>query len=115
MPILESLTTNKYTVKDSFNFATEIAEQDSSNFMGILDSDSRFNNTPFKETIEICTNNLFKNNSIVHGSKKSEFKDLLSSATKEPYFIFKNILYIQIHGTAMGSSLGPLLANAFSG
>ena len=32
--ILEPLTTNKYTVKDWFNFATEIADQDSSNFMG---------------------------------------------------------------------------------
>ena len=30
-PILEPLTNNKYTVKDSFNFATEIVEQDSSN------------------------------------------------------------------------------------
>ena len=34
VPILESLTTNKYTVKDSFNFTTDIVEQDSSNFMG---------------------------------------------------------------------------------
>ena len=34
VPILEPLTTNKYTVKDSFNFATEIVEQDSSNFIG---------------------------------------------------------------------------------
>ena len=39
VPILEPLTNNKYTVKDPFNFATEIAEQDSSNFMGSLDID----------------------------------------------------------------------------
>ena len=32
-PILEPLTNKNYTVKDSFNFATEIVEQDSSNFM----------------------------------------------------------------------------------
>ena len=32
--ILEPLTTNKYTVKDSLNFTTEIIEQDSSNFHG---------------------------------------------------------------------------------
>ena len=41
--------------------------------------------------------------------KKSEFKDLL---TKDLYFIF-NILYKQIDGAAMGSPLGPSLANAF--
>ena len=45
--------------------------------------------------------------------KKSEFKDLLSLATKESYFIFNNILYKQIDGVAMGSPLGPSLANAF--
>ena len=38
----------------------EIAEQDSSNFMGSLDIDSLFTNTALEETIEISTNNLFK-------------------------------------------------------
>ena len=111
--ILEPITTNKYTVKDSFKFATEIVEQDSKNFMGSLDIDSLFTNIPLEETIEICINNLFKNEDIVHGLKKSEFKDLLSLPTKESYFIFNNILYKQIDGVAMGSPLGPSLANVF--
>ena len=51
--ILEPLTTNKYTVKDFVNFATEIVAQDSSNFMGSLDIDSLFTNIPLEETIEI--------------------------------------------------------------
>ena len=106
VPILEPLTTNKYTVKDSFTFATEIVEQDSNNFMGSLDIDSLFTNIPLEQTIEICTNN--KNEDIVHGLKKSEFKDLLSLATKESYFIFK-----QIDGVATGSPFGPSLANPF--
>ena len=38
--------------------------------------------------------------------KKSEFKDLLSLATKESCFIFNIILYKQIDEVAMGSSLG---------
>ena len=45
--------------------------------------------------------------------KKSEFKYLLSLATKEIYFIFNNILYKQIDGVAIGSPLGSSLANAF--
>ena len=45
--------------------------------------------------------------------KKSEFKDLLSLATRESYFTFSNISYKQIGGVAMGSTLGPSLANAF--
>ena len=90
--ILKLLTKNKYTVKDLFNFATEIVEQDSGNFMGSLDIDLLFTNIPLEETIQICTNNLFKNSDIFHGFKKSEFKDLLSLATKESYYTFNNIL-----------------------
>ena len=41
---------------------------------------------------------------------KNFFKSL---AIKEPYFIFNNILYKEIDGVAMGSPLGPSLANAF--
>ena len=111
--ILEPLTNNKYRVKDLFDFASEIVEQVSSNFIGSLDIDSLFTNIPHEETIETSTNNLLKNSNIVHGLNKSEFNDLLSLATKELYFIFNNILYKQIDGVAMRSPLGPSLANAF--
>ena len=109
VPILEPLTNSKYTVKDSFNFATEIVKQDSSNFMRNLDIGSLFTNILLDGTIEICTNNIFKNSNIVHGLKKSEFEDLLSLATKESYCIFNNILYKQIVGVDIGSPVGPSL------
>ena len=54
--ILEPLTTNRYEVKDSYNFATEIIDQDFSNFMGSWDIDLVFTNLPLDENIEICTN-----------------------------------------------------------
>ena len=92
VPILEPLANNKYTLKDSFNLATEIVEQGSSNFMGSLDIDSLFTNISFEKNIEICTSNLVKNSGIFHGLKNGEFKDILSLATKESYFIFNNIL-----------------------
>ena len=38
VPILEPLTTNKYTIKDLPNFAIEIVEQASSNVVGSLDT-----------------------------------------------------------------------------
>ena len=76
--ILELLNTKKkhnlITVKDSFNFASGIVEQDSSSFMGSLDIDSLLTSIPLEETIEICTNNLFKNNNIAHGVKKVNLK-----------------------------------------
>ena len=62
--VLEPLTTNQYTFKDSFNFTTELVEQNSSNFIGTKDIASLFINIPLEEAIEVCTNNLFKNNNI---------------------------------------------------
>ena len=74
---LEPLTTNKFIVKNSFNLATEILEQNSSNFMGCLDIDLLFTTIPFEETIEICTKKFFKNNDIVHCMKKNRILYLI--------------------------------------
>ena len=60
VPILELSTPTKYTVNDLFNFATEINEQNFSNFIRNLDIGSRFTNIPFEGAIKICTNNLVK-------------------------------------------------------
>ena len=92
MPILGPITTNKYIIKDLLNFSTQVVNKDSSNFMGSLDLNSLFTNICL-ETIAICTNKLFKNNDIIHGLKKLEFKDLLTLATKPTYFTFNNIHY----------------------
>ena len=81
--------------------------------MGSLDVDSLFTNMHLEETIEICVNELFKESETVEGSSKTEFKELLSLATKDSHFIFDGTLYKQIDSVAMGSSLGPTLANAF--
>ena len=90
LPVLEPLTKNKYTSKDSFNFATEIVEQDSSKVMESVDIDSLYTNIPLEEIIEIWTNNLFKNSNIVDGLKKSEF------LSKQPK---SRILYLIIYYT----------------
>ena len=83
VPILKLLTSNELTVKDSFHFAEEIVDQQNDLFMGSLDVDSLFTNKPLEETIEICTNELFKESEIVEGLSKSEFKELLSLTTKD--------------------------------
>ena len=111
--ILNPLTKSEGTVKDSFQFAEEICEQDPTLIMGSLDVDSLFTSIPLDEAFDICVNQLFENTDTVEGFKKSELKQLLCLATKESYFIFNGLLYKQIGGIAMGSPLGPSLANAF--
>ena len=72
VPILKPLTTNEFTVKDSFHFAEEIVDQQHDHFMGSLDVDSLFTNIPLEQTIEICTNELFKESETVEGLSKTE-------------------------------------------
>ena len=74
VPILNPLTKSEYTVKDSFQFAEEICEQDPTLSMGSLDVDSLFTNIPLDETIDICVKQLFERTDTVEGFKKSELK-----------------------------------------
>ena len=54
IPILESLTHNEVTVKDSFNLVKEITTNDSSLYMASLDVESLFTNISLNETINNC-------------------------------------------------------------
>ena len=113
VPILKPLTTNEFTVKDSFHFAEEIFDQQHDLFICSLEVASLFTNTPLEETIEICTNELLKESETVEGLSKTEFKEPLSLATKDSHFIFDGTLYKQIDGVTMGSPLSPTFSNAF--
>ena len=112
-PWLSSIYFNEFTVKDSFAFAEEILHQESKLSMGILDGDSLFTNIPLEETINRCTNLLYNNEDVIEDINKSDFKNLLSPATHESYFIFNDVLYKQKNGVAMGSPLRPTIANVF--
>lgn len=50
---------------------------------------------------------------IVCGLNKSQFRKLLELATKDSFILFNKKYYSQIDGVAMGSPLGPTLANIF--
>ena len=56
---------------------------------------------------------LYNNDDIIEGINKSEFKNLLSLATQESYFIFNDVLYKQKDGVVIGSILGRTMANVF--
>ncbi len=114
VPLLEPITINNFTVKDSFAFAKELWGLDSDGlFMASLDVKSLFTNIPLEETINICLDNIFKNQETIAGLNKLDFQILLNFAVKDMTFKFNGESYQQIDGVAMGSPLGPALANAF--
>ena len=113
VPLLQHLTSNKLILKNPFEFAKIICEQNAGLFMASSDVDSLYTNVPLKETINICVNELFKSNSNIHGLHKKQITKMLSLTTRESIILFDMAFYTQADGVAMGSPLGPSLANAF--
>ena len=73
----------------------------------------RFTNIALDKTIDICTNTIYSQQDVIEGINKEEFRNLLSLTTKESYSIFNEVLNKLKDGVAMGSLLGPTLANPF--
>ena len=113
VPILKDLTCNECRVKDSFDFAKETLQQSSDCFMESLDITSLFTNIPLDGTINNCSNELFDKKQYVSNLDQASFEKLLVLATKESFFIFDKTFYKKLDGVAMGSPLGPTLANRF--
>jgi len=113
------LAINHYTITDTFEFVNEV------NALTLNDGDvlvsyevsSLFTNVPLDETIHILADKAFANdwfNKTHHlNLSKQDRVDLLEGATKDQLFLFNGQLYEQTDGVAMGSPLGPLLANVF--
>ena len=72
-----------------------------------------FTSVPLEYTIDIIIKQIFEDYKITTIFTKSEMKKLLTLCTKNVHFSFNNEIYIQIDGVAMGSPLGPVIANIF--
>ena len=104
---------NEYTVKDTFHFVSLLDGKDHRLVMGSLDVESLFTNIPLDETINLVTEKVYEKKRKVNGISKQDFKKLLEMSTAGTVFYFNGKYYRQKDGVAMGSPLGPALANAF--
>ena len=74
---------------------------------------SLFKNLPLEDSINIILRRIYKKKEIATDTTKCEMLELLYLRTKNVHFTFNNKLYIQNDSVAMGSLLGPVLANVF--
>ena len=79
--------------------------------MASFDIESLFTNIPLQETIDLCVENLFQDRTHVDNLSKGSFRELLTRTMSESLILFDQIFYKQHDGVAMGSPLGPTLAN----
>ena len=118
---LKALSLNQFTISDIFSFSEDRRNRNTSlNESDILvsyDVSSLFTNVPLGEKIHILVEKAFKNSwfNVTHklNISKSDLVELSQVATKSPLFKFRERLYEEVYGVAMGSPLGPLVANAF--
>ena len=88
VPLLKQYTINEYTVKDSFSFCKEIANQDPQLFMASFDIQSMFTNIPLDETIDTCVDMVYDKGKKVKGMLKHHFKQLLKLSVKSLQICF---------------------------
>ncbi|BHF84229.1 hypothetical protein SprV_0902738000 [Sparganum proliferum] len=112
-PIQHQLAPRSY--RDTFEFIDDIKDLNLNGMMMfLLDVSSLFTNVPVAETVDyICE--FLSNYQQEIGIPTKTLKELLLRCTLHVQFLFDKQLYRQIDGVAMGSPLGPLLADVFIG
>ena len=65
-------------------------------------------NAPLKYTIYLVAKRIYENHEILTSITRNEMREILLLCTKNVYFTFRDAVYLQINGVAMGSPLGPV-------
>ena len=116
---VKPLSVNNHTISDVFQFADKIHELDfnEDDILVSYDVSALSTNVHLEETIQILANKALTRNWLNETHNVNITQDdlvkLLLVATKHQLFQFSGSLYEQIDGVAMGSPLGPLMANTF--
>lgn len=113
--ILFPLTKNNYTITNTLDFINRIKglsiREDEK--MVSFDVSSLFSNVPLDFTIDLILKKVYDDNIINIKLKRDQLKELLELCTKQLHFSFNGEMYRQADGVAMGSPLGPVIANIF--
>lgn len=115
VPLLAPITENEFTLKNSYEFASEVRGLKLSDgmVMASFDVENLFTNIPVQETIDIAIDSLFSSCTSISGIPRKLFRSMLDLAVSNSLFLFNSKLYRQTDGVGMGLPLGPTFANIF--
>ena len=114
--LLQPLTLNKFTLKDTFDAANRIQAISPTLFAEgyefvSFDVESLFTNVPLQRTLKIIIDRIYNKTLVKTKLKKSTLPKLIRDTCTKTVFSCNNQLYEQTDGVSMGGSLGPVLAN----
>ena len=115
--LLNPLTQNEFSLKDTFDAAERIRNiprellNDNEYTLISLDVVSLFTNVPLKRTVNIILKRVYEEKLIDTSLKKSTLKKLILDTCQKTAFLYNGQIYEQRDGVSMGASLGPVLAN----
>ena len=78
-----------------------------------LDIEGLFTNVPLDEAIELTVSLLYQDDDRAPNFSRPTFRTLLQMVAKDVVLLTHRGTFQQVHGVAMGSPVGPLLANIF--
>ena len=78
-----------------------------------FDASSLFTMVPLEYTIDVTLKRIYSDKEIETKISRKDMKNLLIICTTNIYFTFRNNIYQQRDGAAMGYPLGPVLAEIF--
>ena len=113
--LLAPLTKSEYNIESTKEFIDKLKQLkiDEGYKMVSLDVVSLFTSVPLDYTINVILDQIYKDKMIKTKLTRTELKSLLELCTKKMHFSFNGKIYKQTNGVAMGSPLGPVLANIF--
>ena len=113
--LLKPLTKSEYSIESTQHFVEKLRGKSIPNGYRLVSFDvvSLFTKVPLDFTIELILNKIYRDRKIKTKISRDQMRKLLQICTKEMHFMFNGKIYRQVDGVAMGSPLGPVLANIF--
>ena len=113
--LLKPIAKSRFTIDSTKDFVHKIRKQKIKDDYEMISFDvvSLFTSVPLDFTIDLILKKVYDERLIATKLNREELKKLLQLCTKEMHFQYDGKIYRQVNGVAMGSPLGPVLANIF--